>query len=144
RFCGRTRTRSACRGRCRPEMTRTRRSCTSCSPTGRPDMPVRGLNDTVAVIVWPADDAALNQTVRALNRVASHVGIPVSVHLVDDGPRARTPTVASAARAHLLRCRSRGYGDVIAASVAAIDAAYVVTLEGDGSHPPDLLPSLCA
>jgi len=105
---------------------------------------VRAACDTVAVIVWPADGAALDQTVRAIGRVASHSGIPAAVYLVDDGADERIASIAARTGASILISRSRDYGDVIAAGVDAIGEAYIVTLDGSGAHPPDLLSSLCA
>ncbi len=103
-----------------------------------------GSADPRVAVVIPAYRAAGTVTL-----VVSQAGAAVpgaSLYVVDDGSADDTAARARAAGATVLRHgENRGKGAALATGIERAlrdGAAWVATLDADGQHPPDLLPSL--
>jgi len=97
----------------------------------------------VAVII-PAYRAA--RTVAAVVTRAAMAVPGAAVYLVDDGSDDATAILGREAGAQVLgHVRNRGKGAALATGVEQAlgdGAAWIVTLDADGQHPPELVPAL--
>lgn len=104
-----------------------------------------GVDDAVAVVI-PAYQAAA--TVADVVSRARRTLLDGAVYVVDDGSRDGTGQEAARARATVLtHPRNRGKGAALATGIAralADGAGILVTLDGDGQHPPEDIPRLVA
>ena len=101
-------------------------------------------HDVAVVISHPGPADVLERLIASTDRLIRHFKIPATLFLTDDGTRPDAVQIARARGLTVLPQRERGYGGVLNAAVAGTACAYVVTLDGDGLHPPELLPSLYA
>jgi len=76
---------------------------------------------------------------QVLGRVPSQVDEKI---VVDNASTDRTAAVAEALGARVVRETRRGYGAAYKAGLAAATGDVVVTLDGDGSYPPEHIPRL--
>lgn len=97
-------------------------------------------------VVLPAlnEAANLETLLPALRAQAERMGLPVEL-LVVDGP-STDGTGATAARlgARVLVQKGKGLGGAIAEGLAAAAGEWILTLDADGSHPPEDLARLWA
>jgi SAM-dependent methyltransferase len=100
--------------------------------------------DVAVVISHPGPADVLERLIASTARVVRHFKIPATLFLTDDGTRPDAVQIATARGVTVLPQRERGYGGVLNAAVAGTSASYIVTLDGDGLHPPELLPYLYA
>ena len=102
-------------------------------------------SDRFAVVIPAFQEAASIGAIVEGCRAA--VGV-LEVIVVDDGSADATATEAQSAGARVLRnAGNQGKGASLArgfAAAMALDADWVVTLDGDGQHRPDFLPLLFA
>jgi SAM-dependent methyltransferase len=101
-------------------------------------------DDVAVVISHPGPADVLEHLIVATERVVSFFNIPATLFLSDDGTRPDAVQIAMARGVGVLRQTERGYGGVLNAAVAGTTSAYIVTLDGDGLHPPELLHYLYA
>jgi len=113
-----------------------------CSRAARPMMLTMDAhaNDVAVVISHPGPADVLERVIALTQAVVAHHKIPATLYLADDGTRADAARIAAARGVTVIPQRERGYGGVLNAAIAATTAAYIVTLDGDGLHPPGLLP----
>ena len=76
---------------------------------------------------------------QVLSRVPSEVD---DVVVVDNASTDQTAQVAAAGGARVVRETRRGYGAAYKAGLAAAQGDVVVTLDGDGTYPPEQIPRL--
>ena len=105
------------------------------------DAPAGGV---AIVISHPGPADVLERVIASTQAVVGHFRIPATLYLTDDGTREDAVRVAQARGVTVIPQRERGYGGVLNAAVARTTADYIVTLDGDGLHPPSLLPYFCA
>ena len=80
---------------------------------------------------------------RGIQQVLGRVPPEVDdIVVVDNASTDRTAEVASAAGARVVRETRRGYGAAYKAGMAAATGDLVVTLDGDGTYPPEQIPRL--
>lgn len=80
---------------------------------------------------------------RGIHQVLGRVPPEVDdIVVVDNASTDRTAEVASAAGARVVRETRRGYGAAYKAGMAAATGDVVVTLDGDGTYPPEQIPRL--
>src|SRR5277367_5130474 len=103
----------------------------------------QGTSERFAVVIPAYQEAATIGAIVAGCRAAAGV---LEVIVVDDGSADATAEQAQAAGAEVLRnADNQGKGASLARGMAAamaLDADWVVTLDGDGQHRPDFLPLL--
>lgn len=95
-----------------------------------------------AVVLIPAlnEELAIGDVVRGIPR-----GLVDLIVVVDNGSDDGTAAVAAGAGATVVSEPRRGYGAACMAGVrSAPDAAVYIFLDGDGSDPPEMIPSLLA
>jgi SAM-dependent methyltransferase len=102
------------------------------------------VNDIDVVISHPGPADVLERLIASTQRIVAHFKLPATLFLTDDGTRPDAVQIASARGVKVIPQRERGYGGVLNAAVAATTGAFIVTLDGDGLHPPELLPYLYA
>jgi glycosyltransferase involved in cell wall biosynthesis len=76
---------------------------------------------------------------QVLGRVPKEVD---DIVVVDNASSDRTAEVAAAGGARVVRETRRGYGAAYKAGMAAASGDLVVTLDGDGTYPPEQIPRL--
>ena len=95
---------------------------------------------TMAVVVPCRDQAGdLGVLLSRLRRVIDRFSLPASLFVVDEGT---TPGIAEVAAGHgatRMVQQKKGYGGALQAAFENIDAQYLVTIECDAAHPPELL-----
>ncbi|HET9328151.1 MAG TPA: glycosyltransferase family 2 protein [Candidatus Eisenbacteria bacterium] len=80
---------------------------------------------------------------RGIQQVLGRVPPEVDdIVVVDNASTDRTAEVASASGARVVRETRRGYGAAYKAGMAAATGDVVVTLDGDGTYPPEQIPRL--
>lgn len=92
------------------------------------------------MISHPGPAGVLERVITSTQAVVRHSRIPATLFLADDGSRDDAVRIAEAHGVTVIPQRERGHGGVINAAVAGTACAYIVTLDGDGLHPPGLLP----
>jgi SAM-dependent methyltransferase len=98
------------------------------------------VSDVAVVISHPGSADVLERVITSTQAVVRHFNIPATLFLADEGSREDAVRIAHAHGVTVIPQRERGYGGVINASVAHTACPYIVTLDGDGVHPPGLLP----
>lgn len=97
----------------------------------------------VAVAVPCLNDARnLETLLPTIGRILEHFKIPARVYVIDGGSVDDTVRIAEQLGAAVIPQRGAGYGGAIATALTCLPADYVITLDGDNSHPPALLYSL--
>jgi len=115
---------------------------------GRNRKATRGRLDVIVPVYNEAD--ALPAFQQDLAHVLGGVDYVWRVIFIDDGSSDSTPRIlsemhASDSRMSWLRLsRNFGYQAALTAGLDAADADVVVTMDGDGEHPPDLIPEMLA
>ena len=74
-----------------------------------------------------------------IQKVIAHFKIPAQVVVVDGGSVDDTVQVAERFGATVLHQRGVGYGAAIGSALKDIECEYVITMDGDCSHPPVML-----
>lgn len=98
---------------------------------------------TVAVVVPALNEARrLDSFLPRVRRVLTHFGIPAAIYVVDRGSTDDTANVAERHGCVVLCRRPAGYGEAIRIALEQVPDDYLITLDGDGSHPPELLNRL--
>lgn len=81
-----------------------------------------------------------------LRVVIDQLGINYEVLFVDDGSRDGTAVIANSLEWPELRilvlARNVGHQNALDAGLSVARGKWVVTMDGDGQHPPDLIPSM--
>lgn len=97
-------------------------------------------------IVMPALNEGRNigPLIERLGRVTSELGISSEIVVVDGGSTDRTREVAEQAGARCLVQRQPGYASALIEGIEAAQGEYILTLDSDLSHPPELLKALWA
>jgi dolichol-phosphate mannosyltransferase len=110
---------------------------------GQPRDPAASFQLTVLV---PALNEApnLDQLLPNLHRVLGSLEITHELLVVDGGSADDTATVVSKNNARLVLQRLPGYGGALRTGFEEARGEYVVTLDADGSHDPDLLLQMWA
>jgi len=99
----------------------------------------------IAVVISSSDEIeVLDRLLRATQRVIRYFDLPASVYVLDAGARQETVQLARALGATPVRQRAQGHGALIKTALEATHGDYIVTLHGDGLHPPALLPHMFA
>ncbi|HVA65705.1 MAG TPA: glycosyltransferase [Elusimicrobiota bacterium] len=75
--------------------------------------------------------------VARLKTLFSDNGISHEILVVDGGSSDGTQELARAAGAHVLHCPVLGYGPAFRQGVQTAQGEFIITMDGDGSHPPD-------
>lgn len=94
--------------------------------------------------------AALNEAgnigplVAAIHEIANRLGVSHEILVVDGGSRDNTRAEAEAAGARTMLQRRLGYGGAMREGFAAARGRFVLTIDADGSHTPELIPALWA
>jgi SAM-dependent methyltransferase len=101
-------------------------------------------DDVAIVISHPGPADVLERLIASTQAVVHQFKMPATLFLTDDGSRPDAVQIAKARGVAILPQRERGYGGVINAAVAGTTSTSIVTLDGDGLHPPGLLPYLYA
>lgn len=98
---------------------------------------------TVAVVVPALNEARrLESFLPGLQRVLGHFVIPATIYVVDRGSADDTAGVAERLGCVVIGRRPLGYGEAIRVALDQVPDDYLITLDGDGSHPPELLNRL--
>jgi glycosyltransferase involved in cell wall biosynthesis/predicted SAM-dependent methyltransferase len=97
-------------------------------------------------IIIPALNEGRNigPLIERLGRVTSELGISSEIVVVDGGSTDRTREVAEQAGARCLVQRRPGYASALMEGIEAAQGEYILTLDSDLSHPPELLKELWA
>lgn len=98
------------------------------------------LDDVAVVVSCPEHPLALESLLPAIQRVVQHFKLPARVYLLDHRTREETRRIAEANNVTVIPVGDPGYGSVISAAMVSTRENYLVTLDGDGIHPPELLP----
>lgn len=99
----------------------------------------------IAVVISSSDQVAvLEKLLRATRRVIRHFDLPASVYVLDADARQETAHLTRALGATIVQQHGQGYGALIKTALEVTHGDYIVTLHGDGVHPPELLPHLFA
>jgi dolichol-phosphate mannosyltransferase len=95
-------------------------------------------------VVIPAWNEAGNlaKLLPQLHSTLQQLGCEYEIIVVDNHSPDETAQVCSSARATLLQQTSPGYGGALWAGFAAAKGEYILTMDADLSHTPDLLPNL--
>lgn len=90
-------------------------------------------------VVLPTLNEAPNveRLVPALRAAAEAAGLGVEFLVVDGPSTDGTREAAARVGARVLVQKGRGYGDALAEGLAASSGEWVLTLDADGSHPPE-------
>lgn len=96
-------------------------------------------NDLAIVISHPGRADVLERVIASTQSAIAYFKIPATLYLADDGTRDDAVRIATARGVTVISQRQRGYGGVLNAAVASTTGRFIVTLDGDGLHPPGLL-----
>ena len=116
------------------------------APSGR-----SGTDEALAIsIVVPVfnEAAGLASFHTSLQRVLSTLPGKTQVLYVDDGSTDRTPQVLAELRdwddavVYLTLSRNFGHQAALTAGLESVDGDLVIMMDGDGQHPPELIPQM--
>ena len=98
---------------------------------------------TVALVVPALNDAeSLRTLLPQVRDVLERFAIPARVYVVDRGSFDETRRVAEQHGATVLGSGNLDYGSALRVAFDGVPEDYIITLDGDGSHPPELLNRL--
>lgn len=95
-------------------------------------------------VVIPALNEAENlaELLPKLRVVLSKLPVTFEIIVVDGGSKDNTAEVTLQHGAQMVRQSKPGYGGALEAGFRAAQGAYILTLDGDQSHDPELIPAL--
>jgi dolichol-phosphate mannosyltransferase len=97
-------------------------------------------------VVIPAlnEGANIGHVIERLKRSIVSLGISAEIIVVDGGSKDRTWEVAEKSGARCILQRNPGYASALIEGIQAAQGSYILTLDSDLSHPPELLSDLWA
>ena len=101
---------------------------------------------TDLTVLLPALNEAesLSRLLPALKEVLARLAVSYEILVVDGGSTDGTPERARREGVRVLRQESPGFGGALKEGFAAADGNYVLAMDADGSHSPEVLPKLWA
>jgi glycosyltransferase involved in cell wall biosynthesis len=97
----------------------------------------------VSVVIPAADEAAnIGGVLERVHETLRRSNGPYEVLVVIPRPDDPTGAVAEKLGARVLAQKRPGYGGALKEGLLAARGEYVVTLDGDGSHPPEMIADL--
>lgn len=115
------------------------------TPTDLPAPPVPSKPRFVSVVVPCADEAEnVGELTRRIHEVLSRACDEYEIIVVVPGPDDPTGPAAAAAGARVLHQKRPGYGGALKEGLLAARGDWVVTMDGDLSHPPEQIEELLA
>lgn len=106
---------------------------------------LRSLDSVSVSVVIPAfnEEKMVSEVVERASRVLEELGLPFEVIVVDDGSSDNTAVVAESFGANVIRNNYRvGKGIALRRGFNVCRGNVIVTLDADGSHQPEEIPSL--
>jgi dolichol-phosphate mannosyltransferase len=97
--------------------------------------------DTLTVVILAGPDAQLAQLLPDVNRVLDRLGLARDLIVVASRAEAAASAAAGSAGARLL-VETRGYGAALRCALAAATGEYILTMDGDLSHPSSFVETL--
>jgi dolichol-phosphate mannosyltransferase len=115
-----------------------RRILESLGPPRAPRLPIE-----ISVVIPAKNEAGnIGEAVRGVRRVSESLKIGYEVLVVDGGSSDATAAEAEAAGAQVIRQTRPGYGAALKEAFAKAQGRFVLTMDSDLSHPPNVLRSL--
>lgn len=97
----------------------------------------------LTVLIPALDEASnLRSLLPDVARVLSELSVASEILVVDGGSSAETQLVSGGARARFVRQTSRGYGRALSEGFDAARGDFVLTMDADYSHEPELIRTL--
>lgn len=97
-------------------------------------------DDVAVVLSHPGAADTLERLIASTQQLVAHFKVPATLYLTDDGTRPDAVQIARARGISVIPQAGHGYGGVLNAAVTGTTAAFIITLDADGVHPPELLP----
>jgi len=99
----------------------------------------------VSVLILTLNEAGnIGGVVQGVTAQCRTLGVSHEVVVVDGGSRDHTVSEARAAGARVVPQEGPGYANAFHTGLRQVQGRYVLTLDGDGSHPAELVPQLLA
>lgn len=98
---------------------------------------------SVVLAAWNEGEN-IGPLIRRINHVLGELGVSFEVIVVDGGSRDKTVERAQAAGAEVLLQKRIGYGGAVREGFARARGEYVLTMDCDLSHPPELTKEIWA
>ncbi len=95
-------------------------------------------------VVLPTIDEApnLRRLFPRIKQALSKIGVSSEILVIDDGSTDGTPEIAREGGAIVIAQREAGFGRAIRVGINAARGRHIMTMDADGSHPPEALEDL--
>jgi glycosyltransferase involved in cell wall biosynthesis len=88
------------------------------------------------------EEQTIGDIVTRTKRTMEQMGVSYEVLVVDDGSDDRSADISQEKKAHVLRETHKGKGYALRAGFRRAKGELVITLDSDGSHKPEEIPSV--
>lgn len=88
------------------------------------------------------EEQTIGDVVSRTKRIMEQMGVPYEVLVVDDGSEDRSAEISQEKEAKVLRETHQGKGYAIRSGLRQAKGELIVTLDSDGSHRPEEIPSV--
>jgi len=110
----------------------------------RPESNHSSTPDLAVVIPALNECPNLEQLLPQVTQAVRALGITAEIVVVDGGSHDGTAQVVERHGCRLIRQQQHGYGGALLTGFAATTAPFVITMDADLAHPPELIPVLWA
>jgi glycosyltransferase involved in cell wall biosynthesis len=88
------------------------------------------------------EEQTIGDIITRTKRTMEQMGVPYEVLVVDDGSKDRSANISQEKEAHVIRETHQGKGYALRSGFKQARGELVVTLDSDGSHKPEEIPSV--
>src|SRR5437867_2695303 len=98
--------------------------------------------DVSVLILTLDEEGTIGEVIKESRGVLDDLGVSHEIVVIDGGSRDSTEGRARAAGARVIRQEHPGYGEAFLTGIRHVRGSFVLTLDADYSHPPEIIKQL--